>query len=148
MPTIEESTDIRAPIETVFAAITDPRRATEWSSSVIEVTDIAPLPVQVGTAWRQRAGMAGSTVSLTCRVVVYRPPYEGALEISGDQRGRLTTLCAAKNGATHVTQTLDFASPGGLAGSMMAKVAQPIIKREMAQSLARVRAALERRGGE
>lgn len=147
MPTIEESVDIRAPIGVVFAAITDPRRSVEWSPSVIEVTNVMPLPVQVGTTWRQRARMAGTTVNLDCRVVTLQPPCDGTLEISGDQRGTLTTHCREGNGLTRVTQTLGFDVPGGLAGSIMAKVAQPIIRREMAQSLARVRDALEREEG-
>lgn len=148
MPTIEESVDIRAPVTEVFAAITDPRRSVEWSPSVKAVTPASPLPVQVGTTWRQRVGMAGTTVMLDCRVVALMPPHDGVLEISGDQRGRLTTRCREGDGLTRVTQTLMYDVPGGIAGSIMAKVAQPIIRREMVQSLARVRETLEReRGG-
>lgn len=143
MISVEESIDIRAPIEIVFAAVTDPRRAPEWNPHVIQVSDPAPLPVREGTTWRQQASMAGRSLTLNCRVTVFRPPFEGVLEATGEQHGWISTRCSAENGYTRVVQRLEFESPGGLAGKLAAQVAGPMIRREMVQSLARVRATLE-----
>jgi uncharacterized protein YndB with AHSA1/START domain len=148
VPTVEESITVRAPRDSVFAAVTDPRRATEWSPRIIEVRDITPYPPREGTTWRQTAGMAGQTATMLCRIVRLNPPHMGILEISGgDQNGRLTTHCTDVPGATRVTQTLEFQVPGGIKGKMMAAVAGPMLQREMSQALARMRDTLEREAG-
>lgn len=148
MPTIEESITVRAPQAAVFAAVTDPRRAREWSPRIIEVKDIAPYPPQEGTTWQQIAGMAGQTASMRCRIVRFQPPTEGVLEIAGgDQQGVLTTRVSQAADGTRVDQTLDFKTPGGLKGKMMAAVAGPMLQREMNQALVRLRDTLEREAG-
>lgn len=147
MPSVEQSVDIRAPITLVFAAVTDPRRAGEWNPHIVEIRDLAPGPIGEGSSWRQKASMAGQTVDVTCRIVRFNPPYEGVLEISGDQQARITTTCRPNGSQTRLTQVLEFSAGGGLKGAMMARIAQQLIQREMSQSLSRARDTLEREAG-
>lgn len=144
MARIQDSIDIRAPIDQVFQAITDPRRTIEWNPAIIEVTDIAGLPPQVGTSWRQVAQYMGRTATLLCRIVELNPPYEGVLQVTGDYEGRISTICDTVDGVTRVVEAIDFTPPGGLAGKMAMAVVQPAIRREVAQTLARQREVLER----
>lgn len=147
MPVIERATEIRAPIEAVFVAITDPRRAGEWSPHIVGIADLSAYPVVEGTTWKQTVMMAGRKAVLFCAVGRLSPPNLGVLEISGDQEGRITTTCAEELGLTRICQRLDFAAPSGLAGAMMARLACPIVSREIAGSLARLRDTLERETG-
>ena len=148
MPTVEGSITVHAPLAQVFAAVTDPCRAPEWSPRIVEVSNISPYPVQEGTSWRQTAGMGGQTATMQCRIVKLDPPTTGVLEISGgDQNGRLTTRCSEVPGGTHVSQTLDFQVGSGLKGKMMATVAGPMLQREMSGALKRLRDTLEQEAG-
>jgi uncharacterized protein YndB with AHSA1/START domain len=148
VPTVQESTEIKAPIGDVFAAVTDPHRAGEWSPRVVEISEVSPYPPREGTTWRQTAGLAGQTATMTCRIVRFDPPREGVLEIvGGDLGGRLTTRCQDVAGRTRVDQVLEFNVPGGIKGRMMSAAAGPMLHREMSHALARLRETLEREAG-
>jgi uncharacterized protein YndB with AHSA1/START domain len=146
MPVVEHSADIRAPIDAVFDLLTDPRRSSEWNPNVVDVRDVQ-LPVDVGSTWRQTAIAVGRQMNLLCRVVRFERPHYGEVEISGDQRGRIWTVCQEGPGVTHVTQGIEFEVPGGMLGRLMGGVAGPMMERELVQTMERQRAALEGNGG-
>ncbi len=147
MPTIEDSIEIKAPVGEVFAALTDPHRTSEWNPNIIEVRDITEGATRQGTAWRQIAMIAGRKVNLSCRIQRFEPPHVGELEIAGDQRGRVLTVCRETSEGTHVTQSLEFVPPGGMLGQMASTMLQPMLRRELAQTLSRQRDILEREDG-
>jgi uncharacterized protein YndB with AHSA1/START domain len=147
MTVIEERIDIRAPIGVVFAALTDPRRAPEWNPNIIEVKLLSGLPIGEGTRWRQVTVVLGKHTNLVCRIVRFRPPYEGTLEISGEFRSTIQTICREVDGATQVTQRMEFTVPGGMFGRMAANVARMALRREVVHGMERQRAALEREAG-
>lgn len=147
MASVEESIDIGAQPEVVFAAITDPRRAGEWNPNVIEVSDVDPYPARLGTTWRQRTVILSRPVDLSCQVVQFDPPHAGVLKISGPQRGRITTRCSPIPGGTRVSQAIEFEPPGGLLGRVGANLATPAIHAELTRTLQRMRETLEREGG-
>jgi len=147
MPTIEDTIEIKAPVSEVFAALTDPHRTSEWNPNIIEVGDITEGTTRQGTSWRQIAMIAGRHVSLTCRIQRFEPPHLGELEIAGDQCGRVLTVCREATGGTHVTQSLEFVPPGGMLGQMASTMLQPMLRRELAQTLSRQRDILEREEG-
>lgn len=139
---VEESADIRAPIERVFQVLTDPTRTPEWNPNILEVREVH-LPLEVGSTWQQTAIAAGRTLNLMCRVVRFEPPYFGEIEVSGDQRGRLWTRCEPGDGVTHVTQGIEFEVPGGMLGRVMGGMARGMMERELEQTMQRQRAYLE-----
>ncbi len=147
MPTIEDSIEIKAPVGEVFAALTDPHRTGEWNPNIIEVRDITEGTMREGTSWRQIAMIAGRKVNLTCRIQRFEPPYLGELDIAGDQRGRVLTVCRETSEGTQVTQSLEFVPPGGMLGQMASTMLQPMLRRELTQTLARQRDILEREEG-
>ena len=144
MTRIEASTVIHAPADLVFAAVTDPRRTTEWNPNIMEVSEASPLPPQEGTSWTQVALLAGRRVKLSCKIVRFQPPVEGDLEVSGDQRARIRTVCRPDAAGTVVTQTIDFTPPAGILGRMAAQVMGNALRHEMERTLERQRETLER----
>jgi uncharacterized membrane protein len=145
---VQETVDIAAPIEEVFAVITDPVRSLEWSAEVIDVRDVSDQPVQEGTTWQQVVSIAGRPVDLHCRIVELRPPYEGVVQISGDHQGRIRTRCEATEQGTHVTQEIDFVPPGGILGLVAGGLIGPAMKRELRRTMDRMRETLEGQTGE
>ncbi|MBV9281477.1 MAG: SRPBCC family protein [Chloroflexi bacterium] len=143
MATVEASIDIKAPIQQVFATITDPRRAPDWNPNVIEVKDVSEGQLGEGSTWRQVTLILGRQANLVCRIARFQPPHEGLLEISGDQRATIRTTCQSQGAYTRVTQVIDFVPPGGVVGRMAAGLLGPTLKNELTQTLERQRQALE-----
>lgn len=148
MTSVEQTIEIRAPIERVFDALTDPRRGPEWNPNIVEVTDFSGYPVHEGTTWRQVVMMLGRPMRLTCRVAEFQPPYAGVVEISGDQRGRIWTRCAERGAATHVVQGMEFVPPGGALGRLGAGMMRGRIQQELHGTMVRQRDALMAEGGD
>lgn len=146
MPTVEQSIDIRAPIEEVFDAITDPRRTPEWNTSITEVSGVT-YPMQTGSTWSQTVMVAGRPVKLNCKVTRYERPHDGEVEVSGDQRGYIWTRCASLDGSTRVVQRVEYEPPGGMLGRMMGGMISGMVEKELRQTLTRLRDTLESEDG-
>jgi uncharacterized membrane protein len=147
MPVVEDSIDIRAPVDAVFKAITDPRRTMEWNSSIAGVSGLSEYPPRLGTSWSQVAMVAGRKMDLNCRIVSWNEPYEGALQVTGGQRATITTRCREVGDVTRITQTIDFIPPGGLLGSLAGGMISSAVKREMRGAMQRQKEAIEREAG-
>jgi uncharacterized protein YndB with AHSA1/START domain len=143
MGQIQETIDIKAPIDRVFAALTDPSRASDWNPAVKNVQGVPAGPAHLGTQWNQSTIVAGRPVSLVCRITKLEAPNYGVLEFSGDQRGKITTQCSEIDGGTRVTQTLDFTPPGGIFGQMAGGMIANAIRREMIRTMDRQRNIIE-----
>ncbi len=143
MGEITETVDIMAPIDQVFAALTDPRRGQEWNPAISGIDGITPGPTRIDTQWHQSTHIAGRPVKLVCRITDLQPPNYGVLEISGDQRGVITTNCSVINGGTRVSQTLNFVPPGGIFGQMTGGFISNAIRREMMRTMERQRTIIE-----
>lgn len=139
--------DIRAPIDVVFAALTDPRRGPEWNPNILDVSGLSRGPLGPGSSWQQTMVMLGRPTSLTCRIVQWNPPHEGLLEVSGPHNARIRTICRPLDGGTRVTQILDFVPPGGALGRLAANLMGSRLQQEVAQTLERQRAVLEKEAG-
>lgn len=148
MTVVEQSIDIRAPIERVFAVVTDPRRGPEWNPSIVEVSDFSGYPIYPGTTWQQVVMVLGKPMRLMCRVQEYVAPYSGVIEVSGDQRGRIWTRCDASGGVTRVTQGMDFIPPGGMLGRLGMGMMRGRIQQELYGTMVRQRDALDAEGGD
>jgi uncharacterized protein YndB with AHSA1/START domain len=143
MGQITESIDIRAPIDRVFAALTDPSRGADWNPAITEISGITPGPTALGTTWHQSTVMGGRTVNLVCRVTRLDAPHLGVLEVTGDQRGQITTRCVETADGTRVTQTLDFVPPRGVLGGLAGGFISSALRREMVRSMERQRTVIE-----
>lgn len=136
-----------APIDRVFAALTDPRRGSDWNPAITGIHGVTPGPAQVGTQWNQSTLIGGREINLVCRITQLNPPTYGVLEISGDQRGTITTHCAPLGAGTRVTQTLNFVPPGGIFGQMAGGFLSNALRREMSRTMERQRMIIEAEAG-
>lgn len=146
MAAVEETDEIRAPVGVVFAALTDPERAADWNPDIVRVWDISG-PIGPGATWRQDVMMAGRMMRLQCRVMEYEPPRRGLIQVTGDQQGRVWTVCEPVRGGTRVTQGIEFQAPGGMLGALMGGAVSGIVRRELQGAMKRQKAALEGESG-
>lgn len=146
MPSVQRSIEIDAPIEDVFEAATDPNRGPEWNPNIQHVETVQ-VPIGEGSQWEQTAIAMGRPVRLTCTVARFQPPHYGELLISGEQKGRTITRCENVDGRTQLTQALEFVMPGGMLGRLVGGMAEPMLGRELEQSLRRIKMTLELENG-
>jgi uncharacterized membrane protein len=147
VPQVRETIDIRAPQDTVFNAITDPRRTMEWNPNIIDLKGLKGVPVGVGSTWIQTTSIAGRPLALNCRVARWDAPRLGVLDVSGSQQATITTECVPVSGGTRVVQTIDFTPPGGFLGAMAGGLIGQQLARELRTSLQRQKTTLERELG-
>jgi uncharacterized protein YndB with AHSA1/START domain len=147
MGEITESVDIMAPIDRVFAALTDPHRGQDWNPAITEIEGITPGPVHSGTQWIQSTLIGGREIKLECTITRLDPPTYGVLEVTGGQRGSIATHCTPINGGTRVTQILSFVPPGGIFGQMAGGFVSNALRREMMRTMERQRTIIEAESG-
>jgi uncharacterized protein YndB with AHSA1/START domain len=147
MGEITESVDIMAPIDRVFAALTDPHRGQDWNPAVTGIEGITPGPPRVGTEWIQSTLIGGRELKLVCTITQLEAPTYGVLEVSGGQRGSITTHCSPIDGGTRVKQVLAFVPPGGIFGQMAGGFVSNAIRREMMRTMERQRDIIEAESG-
>jgi uncharacterized membrane protein len=67
MAKIEESIDIRRPVEQVFGYTTDAKSWPKWNSVIVEAEQTSPGPVTVGTTFRGKSRLMGRTMPWTAK---------------------------------------------------------------------------------
>lgn len=71
MAGIEESVEIKRPIDRVFAYTTDARTWTRWQSTFPEAEQTSQGPVEVGTTFKGSIHMMGLTMKWTAKAMEY-----------------------------------------------------------------------------
>ena len=73
MTRIEESVEIKRPINKVFAYTTDAKSWTKWQSTFPEAEQTSQGPVGVGTTFKGKIHMMGLTMKWTAKAIEYEP---------------------------------------------------------------------------
>ena len=81
MVTIEASVDINRPIEEVWAYVTDPTKAPQWSSMTLESTAEGTGPIGLGSRIRGIGKFLGRRLETTSEVTQYDPPSKFAMRV-------------------------------------------------------------------
>jgi uncharacterized membrane protein len=134
---------IAAPIDTVWAVVSDPGRALSFMSGVTRWEVAGDEPAGLGARYRMLLRVGSAEVGGLIEIVEWDPPREFAwTSITGvDQRGRWR-LRSASRGRTKAEIRLAAGVAGsGLAGWLAERIAQPIVGshlRTTVQQLARL----------
>lgn len=80
---IEQTIEIAAPPERVFAVLSDPTRLAEWQTSTVEVRRDAEGPLRVGERFNEVHAAFGRQVESTVEVAEWEPSRTLALRIVG-----------------------------------------------------------------
>ncbi len=147
MFTKEFSVDIDAPIEQVFAYVTDVKRHPEWSNNKMQIT-VHGEPVAVGTTFEAEISAFGKEVS-QCKVVEMTPPTKFVYECDNKASGywRWTMTLEPIAGGTRLSHRAEgLQTPGWF------KVVQPLMfpfvgKKMHVGGLNNIKARVEAGGG-
>jgi uncharacterized membrane protein len=141
----ETSTDIAAPKETVYEYLVDFSRHPEWSTGVSELVSIEEGPVAVGAEFQAAEEVPMRFNSYT-RITALEPGQRIAWE-SWD--GRMLKVqwafeLSSRNGRTHLVQRAQFEPTSLMGRIILATIRKRQIPKENAQSLAQIKANLEK----
>ena len=144
MVKVEASVDINRPIEEVFAYVTDPTKAPEWSSLTLESRLEGGGPIGVGSRIRAIGKFLGRRVESTAEVTRYEAPTIFSMrEISGPGHLEIERQLESVGKGTRYRSRL-----AGEAGGLF-KLADPIVaslmKRAVETDLHTLKTLLEAR---
>ena len=71
MARIEESVEIKRPIDKVFAYTTDAKSWPKWQSIIVEAEQTSQGPMSVGTTFKGTSRMMGLSMNWTAKVTEY-----------------------------------------------------------------------------
>src|SRR5512143_3116350 len=125
---LDFSENINAPVERVFAYITDFRTAAEWQDGVIESSQTPDAPTQVGTKVKMIRMLLGQRLEGTGEVTEFVPNQKFTFKsASGPVQFNLMQTFAPADGGTKVDTHVEMEAAGFL------KVAEGMIAGNLKQ---------------
>jgi len=82
MARIEESVEIKRPVDEVFAYTTEAKSWPKWQSIIMEAEQTSQGPVRVGTTFKGTSRMMGLSMKWTAKVTEYEPNRKWAKNIT------------------------------------------------------------------
>jgi uncharacterized protein YndB with AHSA1/START domain len=147
MSTVEVSIDIAAPVEDVWAAAMDPQRTLEWVTIAREVGESDDGPLRKGFQMAQKLCLRSVPFWVHWELKEVDAPHYARWEGHGPMRSKavIEDRLEAVNGGTRFRYRNEFKAPLGPLGAAAQKiVAGGVPEREAHDSLARLKALLER----
>ena len=109
----ELSQQINAPIEKVFAYVTDFRNSKEWQNGVIETSQTPDGPTQLGTKFKTIRTLLGQRLEATGEVTEFIPNKKFAFKsTSGPIQFLLSQDFESISGGTKLTLTVEMEAGG------------------------------------
>ena len=113
----------------------------------MEVKDIPPGPVGVGTSWNEKQKVAGRIIEFVAKITELDRPRKYAMNmvIPGSQ-GILVTTFEPENDGTLMTRALDYTLPGAFFGQLAEKLLfDRFVKKSLRETAATLKIVLESR---
>jgi len=142
MARIEESVEIKCPVDKVFAYTTDARNWAKWQSFIVEAEQTSPGPTGVGTTFRGTTRMMGLSMKWTAKATEYEPSRGWIKDISsGSITFREHMTCDPMETSMKFTIVYDMKA-GGFAKLFSPMVASAM-RKETKKSLGNLKSILE-----
>jgi acyl-CoA synthetase (AMP-forming)/AMP-acid ligase II/uncharacterized membrane protein len=145
---VEEKLMIAAPADRVWRCVTDPDRARRFMAGFTRWDVEGDRKTGLGARYAIRLNVGSAEVGGLVEVVEFDPPRDMAWNsVSGiDQRGRWR-LRETEPDCTEVTLRVSYQAPGGILATVADRVAAPLVRRRLRDSLYNLRHELEKEGG-
>jgi len=142
MARIEESVEIKRPVEQVFTYTTDAKSWPTWQSIIVESDQTSPGPVNVGTTFRGTIRMMGRSMPWTARATEYEPHRKFGKNIDSGSvtMGQHNTYFPLE-GSTRFPILYDMKVGGFL--SLLSPMQVSSMRRELKKSLGNLKGVLE-----
>jgi uncharacterized protein YndB with AHSA1/START domain len=142
MARIEESIEIKRPVEQVFGYTTDAKSWPRWQSIIVEADQTSPGPVAVGTTFRGTSRMMGRTMPWTAKATEFEANRKYGKNIdSGPMTIDQHNTYLSVEGGTKFTILYEMKVGGFL--KLMSPVLAGSMRRELKKSLGNLKRVLE-----
>jgi uncharacterized protein YndB with AHSA1/START domain len=133
--TVDSTTTIEAPLETVWAFVSDPNRYPEWSVVTERMTHVDDGPADVGMIYREFGGLGPMTDESEWIITTFDPPRK---QVHRGDDGTVQTLLTFEiepmdgGESTRLHQTIELVFPRGF--RLLARLLGWLFLRRMAAS--------------
>jgi uncharacterized membrane protein len=144
MSHITTSEQIAAPVETVFAFVDDHRNTTTYMK---DLTKWAPVGSKThGKGARFEVAMKAGPMTLSSVVDITTWTENRAIGWKSTEGFKQTGTWSFKSSGkgTEATFDMDFELPGGIAGRMLSRVAEPVVRSNIEESVRKLRSEVEK----
>ena len=141
MVKVERNVIIKAPVEKVFAYITDPKNEMEWLPGNTDVRDITGQGV--GQRWGYTFKMMGLPLKGEDEVLEHTPNQRYVTKSSGGIVSTWTWTFKPEDGGTRLNVVVEYTIPVPVLGKVGEKLALGQIEREADLAAANIKARLE-----
>ena len=141
MPKINNSLDISAPVEKVFAYVTDPMNTTEWFVGMTEVTDVTGSGIDQRFHWKYN--MLGVPFRGESTVSEHVPNERRVTEGKGGITSTWTFTFAPHEGGTKLDLDLDYTIPVPVLGKLAEQLVLKRNQREADLSMENIKQRME-----
>ncbi len=138
MPRVHKAIDIKAPVGMVFSYVEDPRNATEWIKSMVDVKDIR------GAHYNWTWDMAGLELEGESDMVAEIPDQKMVVKSKGSIESTWTFTFEPHGNMTHLDLDIDYEMPASLAGKEAEDLVRKQNERETEIDLQNIKERLER----
>ena len=147
MAHIEHKHNIKVPIEYAFDYVVNPANRPQWLDKVLEVKDISPGPVGIGTSWNEKQKVAGRIIEFVAKITELDRPRKWAMNmVVPGGKGVLVYTFEPENDGTLMTMTLDYTLPGAFFGQLAEKLLfDRFVKKSLRETAATLKILLESR---
>jgi carbon monoxide dehydrogenase subunit G len=132
MPTVTKSTVVEAPLENVFAFISDPNRAPTFIPGLNRISNLSSAEPKVGRTWEWEFNWFGLLLSGKTECRQFEPPRVYEFETLTGAKSRWTYQCEKQNSHTKLNLQIEYEIPQNL----LAKIAAEPVLEKMNQNRA------------
>jgi len=141
MPKISNSINISAPVEKVFAYVTDPTKGPEWLVGWTEVTDVTGSGV--GQHYHWKYNMLGVPLRGETTVSEQVPNKRAVTDSKGGITSTFTFTFAPHGGGTELDLELDYTIPVPVLGKLAEQLVLKRNQREAQMSMENIKERME-----
>jgi uncharacterized protein YndB with AHSA1/START domain len=141
MPKLNNSININAPVEKVFAYVTDPLTTPEWLVGATEVTDVTGSGV--GQHYHWKYNMLGVPLRGESTVSEHVPNERLVEENKGGITSKFTYTFAPHEGGTKLDLEVDYTIPVPVLGKLAEQLVLKRNQREADMTLQNIKERLE-----
>jgi uncharacterized protein YndB with AHSA1/START domain len=141
MPKLNNSINISAPVEKVFACLSDSRNSPEWFVGMTEVTDVSGSGVGQHNRWTYT--MIGIPFHGDSKLTEHVPNQRLVFEQEGGITSTMTFTFGPHEGGTKLGLDIDYTIPVPVLGKLAEKVVFKRNQREAQLSMENIRDRLE-----
>jgi ligand-binding SRPBCC domain-containing protein len=122
MAELSQSVKIEAPVQKVFAFVTNPANWTKFVTSLVDVSELSPEMPQAGATFAWEYKMLGLRFSGQGRVTEYEKDRSFAISMSGRFPITETYHFMPRGQGTELTVKIHYEVPEGIIGQIADKV--------------------------